>query len=246
MLFISAILDHTGETATRIVEKIKNGDKHLKEKFIEDYIPFIIRVISSFHVSNSVDIKNSDEYSVGLMAFDEAIEKYDEGKSKQFLKFAQMVIKRRIIDYLRHISSISKYEIPFSYFNSRSESELEERLNLFDFGIDSGRYELIYELKDFSRQLETFGLSIGNLPDYIPKHKDSKQMCIKIAKKIIQNRNIYEILKTKKYFNMKELTQIIDVHPKTVERNRKFIICLCILYENDYENFKEYLGVLRK
>jgi RNA polymerase sigma factor len=242
MLFISAVLNYTGETATSIVQKIKNGDKHLKEKFIEDYIPFIIRVISNFRTSNADDVKNSDEYSIALMAFNEAIEKFDENKSKQFLKFSQLVIKRRIIDYVRHISSISKNEIPFSYFNSRSDSELEEKLNMFDLGVEAGRYELIYELKDFSRQLETFGLNIRNLPDYIPKHKDSKQMCVNIAKKVIENRNIYENLKTKKYFKMKELIKVIDVHPKTVERNREFIICLCILYESDYGNFKAYLN----
>lgn len=242
MLFISAVLNYTGETATSIVQKIKNGDKRLKEKFIEDYIPFIVKEISNFNASHVVDIKNSDEYSIGLMAFDEAIEKFDGSRSKQFLKFAQMVIKRRMIDYLRRVSSISKNEIPFSYFNSKSDTELEEKLNMFDFGLESGRYELIYELRDFSRQLETFGLNIRDLPHYIPKHRDSKQMCISIAKKVIENKNIYEKLKTKKYFKMKELTKLIDFHPKSVERNREFIICLCILYGNDYENFKAYLN----
>jgi len=241
MLFISAILNYAGETATSIVQKIKSGDRHLKDKFIEDYIPFIIKTITSFNCSNAVDVKNSDEYSIGLMAFDEAIEKFDGSKSKQFLKFAQMVIKRRMIDYIRHISSVNKNEIPFSYFNI-SDNELEEKLNLFDFGLDAGRYELIYELKDFSKKLESFGLSMSKLPDYIPKHKDSKQMCINISKKIIENKDIYDKLKTKKYFKMKELSKIIDVHPKTVERNREFIICLCILYESDYINFKTYLN----
>ncbi|HEY9059717.1 MAG TPA: RNA polymerase sigma factor SigI [Pseudobacteroides sp.] len=245
MLVISSVLNYNGETATSTVEKIKSGDKHLKEKFIEDYIPFIIRVITGIYASKAVDVKNSDEYSVGLMAFDEAIEKFDGSKSNQFLKFAQLVIKRRVVDYLRHISPISKNEIPFSYFNSRSDSELEEKLNLYDFGLEAGRYELICELKDFSRQLETFGLSIGKLPDYIPKHRDSKQICINIAKKIIENKHIYKKLLTKKYFMMKELSKIIDVHPKTVERNREFIICVCIVYENDYENFKAYLGMLK-
>ncbi|NLD46719.1 MAG: RNA polymerase subunit sigma, partial [Clostridiaceae bacterium] len=41
-----------------------------------------------------------------------------------------------------------------------------------------------------------------------------------------------------------ELSKLIDVHPKTVERNREFIICLCIILENDYVNFKAYLNKL--
>lgn len=242
MLFISAILNYTGETAARIVEKIKNGDKQLKDKFIEDYIPFISKIVSSFYSSRIVDLKSSDEYSIGLMAFDEAIDKFDSSRSVSFIKFAELVIKRRMIDYFRNISSVSKNEIPFSYFDTKSETELEEKLNMSDNGIQPDRYELIFELKDFSKQLETFGLNIKNLPDYMPKHKDSKQMCISIAKKIVENGNIYDKLTTKKYFQMKELTKIVDVHPKTIERNREFIICLCIIYGNDYGNFKTYLN----
>ncbi|OPZ83420.1 MAG: RNA polymerase sigma factor SigI [Firmicutes bacterium ADurb.Bin419] len=69
-------------------------------------------------------------------------------------------------------------------------------------------------------------------------------MCMSIAKKIIENKNIYEKLKTKKYINMKELSKLIDVHPKTVERNRAFIICLCVILDSDYDNFKAYLNKL--
>ncbi len=242
MLFISTIINYTSETATYVVERIKNGDKQLKEKFIEDYIPFILKVISNFYASKAYNLKDSDEYSIALMAFDEAIEKFDNSRSRRFLKFAEMVIKRRLIDYLRNVSSISKNEIPFSYLNSKCESELEKNLFMVSVGFESGRYELVYELRDFSEKLKNFGLSIKNLPDYVPKHKDSKQMCINVARKIIENKNIYNKLKTKKYFQMKELSKLIDVHPKTVERNREFIICLCLILESDYVNFKAYLN----
>lgn len=242
MLFISAIINYADETVTHIIERIKKGDKQLKEKFIEDYIPFILKVVSSFYSSKIVDMKNSDEYSIGLMAFDEAIEKFDITKGKNFIKFAEMVIKRRMIDYFRKISTVCKKEIPFSYFNNKNE--FEDQLNSFGRETELDRYEFIYELQDFSKQLKDFGLKIENIPDYMPKHKDSKQICIGIAKKIVENEKIYDKLKNKKYFHMKELSKIIDVHPKTVERNREFIICLCLIYGNDYGNFKMYLNKL--
>ncbi|NLD49949.1 MAG: RNA polymerase subunit sigma, partial [Clostridiaceae bacterium] len=200
MLFISTINKYTGEFASHIVERIKNGDKQLKEKFIEDYIPFILKVISSFYASKKYNFKDCDEYSIGLMAFDEAIEKFDYSKSKKFFRFAEMVIKRRLIDYYRNISNISKNEIPFSYFNSSTESEFEDKMVIFGTSWEPGRYELIYELKDLSEKIESFGLSISKLPEYVPKHKDSKNMCINIAKKIIENKDIFNKLKTKKYF----------------------------------------------
>jgi len=229
MLFVSAIIDYAGE------KKIKNGDKHLKEKFIKDYIPFILNIVSSFYSSKTGDLKSSDEYSIGLMAFNEAIEKFDVNKSKSFLKFAEMVIKKRMIDYFRKTSSIGRKEIPFSYFNSNNETEFRKKINNLDIEEEFNSYEFICELRDFSKK-------INNLPDYMPKHKDSREMCINIAKKIVENKSIFDKLKTKKYIQMKELSKIIDVHPKTVERNRAFIICLCILFDNDYGNFKSYLN----
>lgn len=241
MLFITAAIDYIGETATEIVEKIKKGDKQLKDKFIKDYIPFILNIVSGFCSCKTSDLKSSDEYSIGLMAFDEAIERFDIKRSKSFLKFAEMVIKKRMIDYYRKVSAVDKKEIPFSSFYSKSGKELEKKLNMYDIEQESNRYEIIWELKDFSKKLESFGLSIEKLPDYVPKHKDSKQMCVNIAKKIIGNKDILNKLKTKKYIQMKQLSKIIDVHPKTVERNRAFIICLCIILESDYKNFKEYL-----
>ncbi len=241
MIFFATIMESVNETVNSTIDKIKNGDIKLKEKFIEDYIPFIIKIISSFYSTKIVDVRNSDEYSIGLMAFNEAIDKFDASKNTKFLNFARMVIRRRMVDYFRKISSKSKHEIPFSYFDSKNESELEEKLNVFDFSTETTRYDLIQELNSFSKELEAFGLSIKNLPDYMPKHKDSKQMCLSIAKNIIDNKEVYNKLMTKKYFPMKEISKIIDVHPKTVERNREFIICICIIHKNDYENFKGYL-----
>ncbi|MDP4181263.1 MAG: sigma factor [Bacillota bacterium] len=241
MLFVSTKLENTNESATRIVRRIKDGDKQLKEKFIKDYIPFILRIISRFHSTKLVDIKNKDEYSIGLIAFDEAIEKFDSSKNISFLNFAQLVVRRRLIDYSRQINK-SNCEIPFSSFNIKSNSELEEKLNMHAIDIEFYRYELIHELKEFSKDLEDFGLHINELPYYMPKHKDSKYMCLRIAKSIVKNKRAYDKIMTKKYFPMKDLTKIIDVNPKTIERNRKFILCICIIYGNNYENFKSYLN----
>jgi RNA polymerase sigma factor len=135
-------------------------------------------------------------------------------------------------------------EIPFCSFNFKSNKELEEQLNMFKDEEESNKYDIIYELDKFSKELEAFGLSLKNMPYYIPKHKDSKSMCLRIAKSIIQNPIIHDRLMAKKYFHMKELAKIIDVSEKTIRRNREFIICICIIYGNNYEILKTYLNEL--
>jgi len=63
-----------------IINKIKAGDKLLREEFINSYTPYIIRTVSNL-TGKYVDVENSDEFSVGLAAFNEAIDSFDEGKT---------------------------------------------------------------------------------------------------------------------------------------------------------------------
>lgn len=81
-----------------IVFNIQNngGDK---EAFIVQYQPFIRKSISS--VCRRYITEQDDEYSIGLFAFNEAIEQYSYKKGKSFLAFANLLIKRDVIDYIR-------------------------------------------------------------------------------------------------------------------------------------------------
>ena len=94
------IKKHEKESFLDILRRIKSGDRILKEKFIQDYKPFIIK--SLYQATGRIpNIESSDEYSIGLVAFNEAIEKFNEEKNCSFKSFSQQVIKRRLIDYKR-------------------------------------------------------------------------------------------------------------------------------------------------
>lgn len=242
MIITVTISTSDGEVVVHIIAKIKNGDNQLREKFIKDYIPFILRVISS-SITEKSNLKNRDEYSIGLIAFNEAIEKYDSNKSKNsfsFFNFAEQVIKRRLIDYKRFISK-GKTEIPFSYFHEEGNF-FEEKYLSDSSQTKFDRIELFQEIKHFSKLLDTFGIKINELHKYTPKHRDSREMCVDIARKIAENKEIYNKLVLKKYFPMKELSQIVNVHPRTIERNRKFIISVSLIYGNKYEYLQSYLS----
>ena len=42
-----------------------------------------------------------DEASIAMIAFNEAIDAYDDSAGASFLSFAEIVIKRRMVDYFR-------------------------------------------------------------------------------------------------------------------------------------------------
>ncbi|OPZ94490.1 MAG: RNA polymerase sigma factor SigI [Firmicutes bacterium ADurb.Bin419] len=241
MIYIFAVNDAETKDLSIVIKRIKDGDSQLRENFIKDYIPFIIKVLSSSSKSR-IDIKNSDEYSIGLIAFNEAIEKYDNGRNRKgfnFFSFAELVIKRRVIDHFRLNSK--NMETPFSYFEVEGDSFQDKYLQ-DESWTRYDRIEVFQEIKHYSNELKNFGININDLHKYTPKHRDSIRMCVDIARKIAENKEIYSKLIQKKYFPMKDIIKIVNVHPSTIEKNRRFIISVCIIYGNNYEYLKTYFS----
>ena len=58
-----------------------------------------------------------DEASIAMIAFNEAIDSFDSTGGASFLSFAEIVVKRRMVDYFRRQSKKSE-EIPISAFES--------------------------------------------------------------------------------------------------------------------------------
>lgn len=242
LLFMFSIYSSEAkEDLANIIDRIKAGDNQLREKFIVDYTPFIIKVLSKA-TKSKIDIKNSDEYSIGLIAFNEAIEKYDCDKNKKkfnFFSFAELVIKRRMIDYFR--TNSKNKEMPFSYFESDDE-HFEDKYLQDESWTGYNRIEVFQEISHYAKMLERFSIKINDLHKYTPKHRDSIEMCVDIGRKIAENKNVFNKLIEKKYFPMKDILKFVSVHPSTIEKNRKFIISVCIIYGNNYEYLKTYFN----
>ena len=68
-----------------------------KNAFIKQHIPFIIKTVSQ--ITGQYVTLNQDEMSIALLAFNEAIDKYEEERG-EFLPFAKVVIRSRVLNYL--------------------------------------------------------------------------------------------------------------------------------------------------
>jgi RNA polymerase sigma factor len=218
------------------IKEIKGGNDLLRNDFISKYTPFIIRVTSNA-LGRYIDTKNSDEFSVALSAFNEAINAFDLTKTYNFFLFSEQVIKRRLIDYLRR-NKHSK-EFPFSYFGE----EQEFREETFGFSLDIG-YEDVEnkeEIEKFKKNLKEFDISLMDLALCVPKHRDSRRLCIKIAKILAEDDFMYEDLIKNKRLPRKELKKKIKVHTRTLGNNRKYIIALCLILKSNLDLSKRYL-----
>lgn len=229
------------------IKKIKTGDAALRDKLINDYNPFIIKIVSKT-TGMYVDLENTEEFSIGLIAFNEAIDCYDSNKNAGFLSFAQIVIKRRIIDYKRKNYNNDKV-YPLSYFtNDETEknNSFEEKYLVVDASSLFDNLETKEEIALFIKKLNAFGIELKDLVKSTPKHSDSKRLSIKIARVLVENKELSAKLEKKKTIPMLDLMKLVDVNHKTVERNRKFIISVYLILSSNLEVMQGYVENVEK
>lgn len=231
--------NHTDDVILTI-KKIKAGDNLLRNDFIDKYKPFILKTISSV-TGNYIDTENSDEYSIGLSAFNEAIDCFDESKGVMFFKFCSLVIKRRVSDYIRHNKKHNKV-LPFTYFEDGDDNSFEQT-HLSATNDDLSTFEFSDEAKSFEKKLNELGIKLEDLVRSAPKHKDSKALCLKIAKAIADNKECFSKLEKTGIIQKSELIKTLKINKKTIERNRIFIIAAALIIGNGFYLLRDFLDI---
>jgi len=232
-------LNENNNNLSEIIDKIKSGDNELRDKFIEDYKPFILSCASKA-MKKYLEVENSEEFSIAMIAFNEAINYFDKSRKSHFLSFSELVIKRRLINY-RKVESKNSNIYPFSYFGENEDNNLESSMTEECIKLNFTQFEAREEIIVFTQRLGEFGITLNDLIKKSPKHNDSKKMMIEIARIIAENDYLYEKLIRKMRIPMPELISHIKVNKRTVERNKKYIIAACIVLRSDLDIIKEFL-----
>jgi len=223
------------------LRQIKEGNEQLREDFLSKYTPFMLKVASNT-IGRYIDVKNSDEYSVALSAFNEAIDCFDMTKNYNFLLFSEHVIKKRLIDHIRR--SKRNKEIPFSFFED--DNKMLEKYILPGASITIEDVEIREEIIEYKRTLEGYGITFVDLISNAPKHEDSRRLCIRIAKILADDEDLFELLQKYKNIPRNELKKKAEVHGRTIGNHRKYIIALCLVLRSNLELSKRYLNLTEK
>lgn len=223
-----------------IINKIKAGDNLLRNDFIDQYTPFILKTISGI-TGKYIDAENSDEYSIGLSAFNEAIDCFDESKGMMFFKFCSLVINRRVLDYIRQNTKHNKV-YPFTYFEEADNNNFEQT-HLKSEKDELVNFEFCDETKSFEKKLNDFGIKFEDLVRQAPKHKDSKDLCIKIARTIANDKESFIKLEKSGTIPKTDLVKTMNINKKTIERNRVFIIAAALIIGNGFYLLRDFLDI---
>jgi RNA polymerase sigma factor len=230
------------------VALVQQGNSELRNSLLLGYTPFISRVTSKV-CKRFIDPSHDEEFSIALEAFDEAMLQYSTLKGSSFLSFADLVIRRRVIDYIRkearHRGQIS--------LDGRQQVEEEEDAEAIERKVSLQQYRTQYEsslrreeIEHYKEKLKQYDISLADLPDLAPKHYDARLNAISIAKTIVDQEGLRTEFLLKKKLPMKALMNEVEVSRKTVERNRTYIIAIILLLLEDYQYLHQYLQFEQK
>ncbi|MCG9969027.1 RNA polymerase sigma-I factor [Pelotomaculum terephthalicicum JT] len=241
-IFFKRFTDAPGDLDI-LLSRARNGDGDAREKLIEGCRRFIEKKVAR-QTYNSLDLKSRDEYSIGLIAFNEAIDKFDPGHNRAFLSFAGDVIKMRIIDYYRKNKAEANC-LPLSAFEC-SEEISYGRPAAGALDPVGERVERECDLASFLDSLKEFKISLDDLVKNTPKHRDSRLLSIKVARIIAGDPELMGDLYKKKTIPLRKVLDKIKINPKTVERHRKYIITICLVLTGNMETLKGYIEQTEK
>ena len=242
MLFMAKKRKNTLEDT---VIAIQQGNLQLQNELIESYKPFIAKTVSS--VCKRYIYESDDEFSIGLIAFNEAIQKYCPDKGNSLLSFAEVLIKRRVIDYIRTQAKHQNlsFELGGNFDEEESSSNIEDELSLENYRKKTDEQLRREEISQFIEVLLGFELSFQDLIEQTPKHADARKNAMLVAQILSENHELKTFLLEKKRLPIKQLESYVSISRKTIERNRKYIIAISLILMGDYLFLKEYIkGVL--
>lgn len=227
-----------------IVIRIQDGDVHLRNQFIVDYQPYVAKITSRF-CKRYIDPVHDDEFSIALGAFNEAINQFAPDMGRSFLSFAETVVRRRLIDFVRKEQKfrvqapLSSFEIEDDENNVINPVEIQQALEQYSVRLDIE--ERRYEIDCLSSSLADFDIDFSDLVHISPKHSDSREMLFSVAQILSEDADLMKLLLSKKMLPIKELLSKVAVSRKTLERNRKYIITLALVYSGSYPYLRDYL-----
>jgi len=229
-------------TLKDLVTRAKAGDEDARNQLIHDYLPFVLKVTSQ-KARRYVNPGQDDEVSVAMLAFNEAIDAYVEGRGN-FLSFSQTVIQRRLVDYYRREKARDR-ALPLSQWEDEEETS-PEAIPLLEaaravWQQEEADAERRRELEVYEALLRRAGLSFNDLVRVAPKHRDTRMTAIALAREVASRPDYRELVESGEV-PTGYLVKTCSVSRRLVERHRSYIVSVALILSHDFPYLQEYLA----
>ncbi|HBV85394.1 RNA polymerase sigma-I factor [Desulfosporosinus sp. BICA1-9] len=221
----------------------KEGNELIREEFIQNHKPFIMKICFNI-CKRYLTWGHDDELSIALVAFNEAIDSFKPNDGASFYGFAKTVITRRLIDYFRkeskhQVLSLTPLEADkndlYDYDSASSFELYKEEEQKNDFAETTKNYTIV---------LAEYGITLEDLVEVSPKHRDSKSTLWRVAQELCEHPNLLKHLTKTKLLPLKELELLTGVKRKVLERGRKYLIAtVLILSDPEFVSLKSFTQI---
>jgi RNA polymerase sigma factor len=212
----------------RLTKIIEDDDREERSRLIADYKPFIIKTVVDF-TGRYVRTEHSEELSIALEAFNEAIGRYVPERGN-FIGFAKLVINSRLKDYYRSVKDSDTIGLtPESQVKSSQDLE-------HDYMIKS-------EIEQYRTLLTDFGIDFDSLAQTSPVQQQTKETALMIAHMISEENVLYERLLTTHQLPQKQIKERVLVTKKQLMRSRNYIISVVLLLRGDFEMMRNSIDI---
>lgn len=231
----------------KIVQQVyaAKEDVQAADQLIGTYMPFIKAETAKFLKHPPVEGRD-DELSIALIAFHEAIHGYSRMRGS-FLKYASILIKSRLIDYSRK-EQRHNHVISLDMPAGEQETPIGETLAGEEDhpGRMASREATRWEIEELGRQMQEFGVSLSDVAKNCPKQQRTLEACRRALQYAREHTELLDELLQTKRLPIGQLTAGSGVERKTLERHRKYMIALLLIYTNGYEIIRGHLKQVMK
>lgn len=223
-----------------MLTNIKSGTAdeaaQIRNYMIESYKPFIIKQVS-LAIGRYLTSEHEDALMIGMAAFNDAIDKYDSEKGS-FVNFASLMIKSRVIDYLRKEQRHYAHEILEDQTSATFTQS--ENMQIQDVTIKD---EIVEEIHLFKQELALYDIQMEMLVNSAPTHSKTRYEMIILSKKISTNELIMRMITLKRHLPMQEITLTYGTTKKVLKTHRNFIIACIIVFTKPFNTMMSYLKI---
>ena len=231
----------------KIIQQVYAAKEDAQEadRLIGAYLPFIKTETAKFLKRPPIE-GHDDELSIAMIAFHEAIGGYSRTRGA-FLKYAAMLIRSRLIDY-------SRREQRHSRVISLDAPAREEDTTLGEVLVGerdpheetASRDATRAEIEELARQMKEFGVDLSDVADNCPKQQRTLDACRKALQYARENPELLDDLLKTKRLPIGQLAAGSGVERKTLERHRKYMVALLLIYTNGSEIIRGHLKQVMK
>ena len=223
------------------------ADERKREELIRGHEQTILRTASS--ACHRYVNKSDDEWSIALCAFSKAVDVYTAEKG-DFLPFAQMLIKRDLIDYYRSQKNTLR-EVIVAPHVLEGGGEPEEDPSGVYLAVAKNSQEasdrsLRDEILAANELLSDYGFRFFDLTECSPQQDKTRKECAVAIRFMLTDSTLFAALEKTRKLPIKALAAASGVSRKTLDRYRKYIIMAVLILDGDYPQLAEYLKYVKE